>query len=210
MSWNDADVLAGRIPLRAAQLRPQAPMAFPVTEGQFLQISDSEGTQVANFIAFNANDIDEYLSTSQTRSANNSLMLVKGMTLYSNRHNPMLSFIEDTVGRHDMLFPACDEKRYLDDYGVEDHPSCRANFYNVMAPYGVDYDHLPDPVNFFMNVGLKARGQFEIREPLSERSDFVLLRAQMDLICAVSPCPNDQNATNAFNPSDILIRVYSA
>jgi uncharacterized protein YcgI (DUF1989 family) len=59
-----------------------------------------------------------------------------------------------------------------------------------------------------MNVGLKARGEFEIREPLSERGDQVLLKAHMDCLVAVSACPQDQNACNAFNPTDILVRVY--
>ena len=30
----------------------------------------------------------------------------------------------------------------------------------------------------------------------------------MDAVVAVSACPQDKNATNGFNPTDILIRVY--
>lgn len=201
-------ILFGRIPRRAAQIRPTAPLAFPVKEGQLLQITDVQGKQVADMVAFNRHDIKEFLSPSHTRAINNSLMLIQGMTLYSNRRNPMLVLIEDTVGRHDILFPSCDPRRYLDDYGIEGHPNCRDNFYSVLKEYGVEYDYIPDPVNWFMNVGLKARGEFEIREPLSERNDYVLLKAMMDLIVAVSACPQDQNACNAFNPTDILIRVY--
>lgn len=203
-----SDILAGRVPIRAAQVRPQAPLAFEVKEGQFLQITDVEGNQVCDFVAINGDDVDEYLSTSHTRAINNSLMLINGMTIYSNRRNPMLILLEDTVGRHDILFPACDSRRYLDDYGIEGHANCRDNLYSVLKPYGISYDHIPDPINWFMNVGLKARGEFEIREPLSERNDYVLLRATMNLVVAVSACPQDQNACNAFKPSDILVRVY--
>ncbi|HUZ02226.1 MAG TPA: urea carboxylase-associated family protein [Thermomicrobiaceae bacterium] len=206
--YNPNDILAGRIPMRAAQVRPRAPYGFPVREGQFLQITDVEGHQVAEMVAFSQTDVDEYLCTSTTRAENNSLMLVKGMTLYSNRRTPLLVLIEDTVGRHDLLFPACDRERYVLDYGIEDHPNCRDNFFSVLESYGVSYDRMPDPVNWFMNVGLKARGEFEVREPLSERNDYVLLRALTDLIVAVSACPQDQNACNAFNPTDVLVRVY--
>ncbi|HET9015386.1 MAG TPA: urea carboxylase-associated family protein [Thermomicrobiaceae bacterium] len=202
------DILAGRFPMRAAQVRPQAPYSFPLLEGQFLQITDVEGQQVAEMVAYSQTDVDDYLSTSTTRAENNSLMLVKGMTLYSNKRTPMMVLVEDTVGRHDVLFPACDRERYALDYGIPDHPNCRDNFYAVLEEYGISYDRLPDPVNWFMNVGLKARGEFEVREPLSERNDFVLLRALTDLIVAVSACPQDQNACNAFNPTDILVRVY--
>ncbi|MCS7049985.1 MAG: urea carboxylase-associated family protein [Thermomicrobium sp.] len=202
-------VLFGRVPKRAAQVRPTVPIAFPLKEGELLQITDVQGKQVAAMVAFNLHDIRERLSPAHTRAINGSLMLVQTMTLYSNRRNPMLVLLEDTVGRHDLLLPACDQRGYLDDYGISDHPSCKDNFLRVLAEYGIGPDDLPDPVNWFMNVGIVARGRFEIREPLSERNDYVLLRALMDLLVAVSACPQDQNACNAFDPSDILVRVYS-
>lgn len=206
--YNQNEILSGRLNVRAAQVRPRSPYVFPLREGQFLQISDVEGHQVCDMVAFNQHDVDEYLSTTHTRAVNNSLVLIKGMTIYSNRRRPMLTLLDDLVGRHDILMPACDADRYLNDYGLEGHPSCRENFYSLLEPYGINYDHIPDPVNWFMNVGLRARGEFEIREPLSERNDYVIVRAQMDLLVAVSACPQDQNACNAFNPSDILVRVY--
>ena len=59
-----------------------------------------------------------------------------------------------------------------------------------------------------MNVAIRQRGELEIREPISERNDHVLLKAVMDTIIGVSACPQDKNATNAMKPSDILVRVY--
>jgi uncharacterized protein YcgI (DUF1989 family) len=84
-------------------------------------------------------------------------------------------------------------------------------FLRALAAKGVEIapERQPDPINWFMNVGLKARGEFEIREPLSERGDQVLLKAHMDCLVVVSACPQDQNACNAFNPTDILVRVYA-
>jgi uncharacterized protein YcgI (DUF1989 family) len=208
MSLASDDILTGHVPRRVTQVRPLVPTAFQLAEGELLQIIDLQGKQVADFVAFSKHDLGEYLSPSHTRSTNNSLMLIKEMPLYSNRRNQMLFLLEDTVGRHDLLYPACDRRGYLVDYGVEDHPGCRDNFFTVLAPYGVDYDHIPDPVHWFMHVGLKTRAEFEVREPLSEPNDYVLLRAMMDLIVAVSACPQDQNACNVFNPTDILVRVY--
>jgi uncharacterized protein len=203
------EILSGRIPRRSTQVRPGEPTVFTLPEGQFLQINDVSGKQVATLVAFNQYDIKERLSTSHTRAANNSLMLVQGMSLFSNRHNPMLVLLEDTCGRHDILYPACDSRVYLDDYGIDQHDSCRDGLHEALAKFGVDYDDMPDPVNWFMNVGLRARGRFEIREPISERNDHILLRATMDLIVGVIACPQDQNAANAFRPGDIQVRVYA-
>jgi uncharacterized protein YcgI (DUF1989 family) len=208
MSTQTKNILAGRMPRRASQVRPLAPTAFEVKEGQFLQITDLHGKQIVDMVAFNKSDTNEYLSTSHTRGINNSLMLIKGMTIYSNRRNPMFMLLEDAVGRHDMLLPACDRQGYIDNYGIEDHPNCVDNFLKVLEPYGISPDRLPDPIHWFMNVGLVARGAFEMREPLSERNDGVILRVLMDMVVAVSACPNDQNASTAFNPTDTLIRVY--
>ena len=202
--------LTGRMARLASQIRPSKGDAFEVKAEQFLQITDQTGKQVADMIAFNLDDHNEWLSTSRTRAANNALMLQVEHGLYTNRRNRMFTIIDDTVGRHDMLFPSCDARRYLDDYGLPEHASCQDNFLRALAAKGVEIapERLPDPINWFMNVGLKARGEFEIREPLSERGDQVLLKAHMDCLVVVSACPQHQNACNAFNPTDILVRVY--
>jgi uncharacterized protein YcgI (DUF1989 family) len=208
----DADnPLLGRIARKAAQVRPRQGVVFDAKADQFIQITDVAGRQVADFIAFNRDDFEEYLSTSYTRAANNALMLRVGDRLYSNRRNRMFTIIRDDVGRHDTLFPACDARRYLDDYGIAEHASCRDNFMRALQGkgYTVAEDRLPDPINWFMHVAIKARGELEIREPLSNRGDAVLLKTHMDVVFAVSACPQDQNACNAFKPTDVLVRVYA-
>lgn len=204
------EILQGRIARRAAQVRPAVADVFTIQADQYLQISDTEGKQTVELIAYNADDFEEFLSTSHTRAINNSLMLSKGATLYSNRRNPMFVLVEDTVGRHDILLPSCDRRRYADDYGQEDHPGCRESFVAEFAKegYPIPFDRAPDPVNFFMNVGLRARGELEMREPLSEPGDYVLLRALMNMVVGVSACPQEQSPATGFHPTDILVRVY--
>ena len=69
-------------------------------------------------------------------------------------------------------------------------------------------DAVHDPINFFMNIGLVEKGAFEARESLAEKNDFVLLRAEMDLLVAVTACPQDQTPINGGTPSDVLVRIY--
>ncbi len=203
------DILKSRIPKRSTLVRPEFPTAFLLREGDFLQITDVQSKQVATMVAFNQHDPEECLSTSHTRSGNNSLVLINEMVVFSNRHNPMMVLLEDTCGRHDILYPACDAQSYVSDYGIENHANCRDGLHQVLKSRGIDYDDIPDPVNWFMNVGLRQRGRFEVREPLSERGDYVLVRATMDMIVGVAACPQDQNAANAFRPTDIQVRIYS-
>jgi uncharacterized protein YcgI (DUF1989 family) len=106
-----------------------------------------------------------------------------------------------------MLYACCDPVRY-ELLGAPDHPNCRQALTNALVEYGIDFDHIPAPINWFMNVAIMQRGELEIREPLAQKGDYVLLRALKDVVAAVSACPQDLGPTNAFNPTDLYIRVY--
>jgi hypothetical protein len=199
--------LVGRLAIKARQIRPGTAQMIEVKQGQLVQIVDLKGKQVSDFVAFNANDPAEYLSTAVTRGANNNVMLQTGQTLYSNRRNPMFEMVDDTVGRHDTLFPACDPKRY-DALEAPGHANCRTALAEALDGFGVTYDQMPDPINWFMNVAIRQRGELELREPLSEAGDQVQLVALMDLVIAATACPQDLNPVNGGQPTDILVRVY--
>lgn len=85
---------------------------------------------------------------------------------------------------------------------------CLTALARALDSYGIDPDQIPDPVNWFMNVGIKGRGELEVREPLSERNDYVVLAAVMDSVIAVTACSQTDDATNGETPTDILVRVY--
>jgi uncharacterized protein YcgI (DUF1989 family) len=182
--------------------------AFALRNGERLQIVDQTGKQTCALVAFRGDDPAEWLSTAHTREGLDAIMLGVGSLLASNRHTWLLRVEEDTVGRHDLLLPACSEQRYLNPYGLRFHANCQDNLLAALKEHGIAPAFLPDPVNLFMHVGILARGELAIREPLSEAQDSITFRALQDLVVALSACPQDQNATNAFNPTDILVRIY--
>jgi uncharacterized protein len=184
--------------------------AFEVKEGGRFQVVDEAGKQVCTLVAFRQADRGEWTSVSHTREGLGSIVLTLNGTVMSNRRAWMLRLEEDTVGRHDLTLPACDGKRYLFHYGLTDHPNCRDNLTTALHDYDIPNNFLPDPINLFMHVAILRRGELEVREPLSEPGDYVVLRALTDLIVAVSACPQDQDATNGRTPSDLTIRVFDA
>ena len=202
-----SEITTGRLAIKARQVRPGQAYALEVKADQLLQITDVSGKQVADFVALTMADHDEFVSTATTRSANASIMLQQEMKLFSNRRRPMFELVEDSVGRHDLLYAACDPVRY-EELGAPEHANCRTALATALTPYGITYDRVPDPVNWFMNVAIRQRGELEVREPLSERNDRVVLRALVDAVVAVSACPQELTATNGFAPSEILVRVY--
>jgi uncharacterized protein YcgI (DUF1989 family) len=181
---------------------------FEMKKGQLLTITDVEGQQVADFIAFNKNNHEEKLSPPHTRTSLLSLRINVGDKLRSSLRNPMFEVIEDTTGSHDLLIAACDERRYLIDYGVENHRSCVANFEEALKPYRITRNMFPEPFNIFQSTKIEPDGRL-IQQPCPSRAgDYIVLRALMDVIGAVSACPMDLNPIGGSKITDIMVRIY--
>lgn len=181
--------------------------AFEVKKGSKFRITDVEGGQVADFVAFNIADLKEKSSPGHTRISNRSLRLKSGDSIRSNLRNEMLRILEDNAGHHDILIVACDEQRYLVDYGVANHRSCVTNFEKVLGKYGIDRWVLPDPVNFFQNTKIGDEGEIIQLPSTNSKGSFVKMEALMDLVCAVSACPMDLNPIGGSRITDILVLI---
>ena len=181
--------------------------AFPVSRGQFLEIVDVEGQQVADVVAFAQQDRREWLSTTHTRSATLRLSLEVGDELESNWRRPMFKLVHDDVGSHDVITSMCDERRYVLDYGVEGHRSCRTNLAEAYAPWGIADWQIPDPFNIFQNAPIQPDRRFGNETPPGKPGDRIVLEVLMDSIVGISSCPQDLNPCNGFNPTPILARV---
>lgn len=195
--------LVGRTAIKAHHLHAGESAGFEVLADQFVQVIALQGKQAAALTVFSAADHGEKLSTGQTRLKNNSLMLQKGMSLYSNRGDALLELAEDNVGRHDLLFPLPDAS---EDEAGEKPDGSRISMASALAPFEITADDLPDPVNLFMKVGILQRGELEIQESLAEKNDFVLLRAVNDTIIGVTALLN--GSTETTTPGEILVRVF--
>src|SRR5216110_1561444 len=93
-------------------LKPQTGTAFELRVGQQLRVIDLEGEQVADFMAFNRVDKSEWLSSGRSIDYANRIYLTKGDLLYTNRSRPMLTIVEDDVGRHDFLLTPCSPETF--------------------------------------------------------------------------------------------------
>lgn len=166
--------------------------AARVKEGTAIRIINTHGKQVVDTWAFCDGDMDEYLAMDATRAYNRRLSPMVGDTLVTNRRRPILTLAEDTSpGRHDTLMAACDRWRYT-LLGVEGyHENCADNLSDALLELGLQETHTPSPLNVFMNIPWQVDGSLDWGEPLSRPGDYVLLRAEMDCIVAMSACPQD-------------------
>ena len=180
-----------------------------VQRDQRLKVIAPGGTQVGDLFAFVQNDLADTLSPSQTRSILDKFNLLVGRPLYSVARTPLFLLEEDTVGRHDLLAPACDRLRYLEDFGIEGHRNCRDNLNEALNELGCSPPGYPDPINLFQNTPIAdLDGTRETGESLAKPGDHVLLRALEDLVVVVSACPQDQTVLNGGTPKGLVLEVY--
>jgi uncharacterized protein len=180
-----------------------------VAADEILEIENVEGTQICDFWAFNADNVREFLSPAHCRSKLSRTTLTMGDQLVTVLRRPMLEIIADTCGQNDFLAAPCDPMRYYLDFGLQQHRSCRVNLAEVMAPEGIPYEYLPDPINFFQYSPTDADGIVKRGRSPAKPGDKIVLRALMDLIAVGSSCPQDQIESNGFKVSDIVLRVRS-
>ena len=183
--------------------------SLKLPKGQIIKVIDPEGQQIADFVAYHEKNFEERLDPVATRDALQSTDIKESDKLYSNLYRPMLTLLKDTVGRHDLLSPACRPEMYKLLYNKEKPlENCYCNLNKALSLFNVPAPSQHYPFNIFMNTVIEKDNQIEIKKSLSSAGDYVELRAEMDLIIAISACPNEESAGNGYHSSSIKVEVY--
>jgi uncharacterized protein YcgI (DUF1989 family) len=190
-----------------ARIPPRSGTAFRLGAGQALKVIDPQGMQVCDLLAYNAADVREVISSGRTFDYEETIRLTTGNQLWSNRSNPLLEIVEDTVGRHDFLLTPCSEATFRHFYpGEPVHRGCFGNLAEALAPYGVEPDAIPTAFNVFMNVPVDGdSGRLQVLPPISLAGDYVRLRATIDLVVGLTACSAGASNGGSFKPIDFEI-----
>ena len=183
-------------------------VAFEVRKGQRLRVA---GRSIVDFVAFNLHDLNERFDQARTKTNQVKIFISSGDVLYSKRNNPMLTIVDDTFreGRHDLQKGMCSRKRFemvargqskrVFAEGVDINPKkseeipdhgCWENLSAAVKPWNISPDDIPSPFNIFqcMRIDPETGIMYDtmIRPKEEAHVDF---RAEMDLLVAVSACP---------------------
>lgn len=184
-----------------------------INRGQTLRIVDLEGNQAADTFFFNAGDVTERYSAQDTIREQGSIYLTTGTKLKSNLCREMLTITADTCGRHDTLGGACAAESNMVRYSFDKRfmHACRDTFLLQMAlsGYRVTKRDLAHNINFFMNVPVTPDGGLKFADGVSEPGKYVEMRAEMDVLCLISNCPQLNNPCNAYNPTPIRVLIWN-
>ncbi|MES2096202.1 MAG: urea carboxylase-associated family protein [Pseudomonadota bacterium] len=181
--------------------------AFRLPSGATLTVIDPKGEQVADLLAFNADDIGEVISSGRTLDYAETIYLTMGHKLYSNRSRVMLDIVGDTVGRHDFLLTPCSVDTFVHFYPSRPvHRGCFGNLAEALERYGVTPDMIPTAFNCFMNVPVDGTtGKLRVLPPISKAGDSITFRAEMDLIIGLTACSAPDSNGGTFKPIEYRV-----
>jgi urea carboxylase-associated protein 1 len=180
--------------------------------GQVLRIVDLEGNQAVDTLFFNADDPRDRYSAVDTIRAQGSLYLSAGSRLLSTEGTHLLTIVADTCGRHDTIGGACSAESNTVRYGhaTKSMHNCRDSFLLAAARSRIPLGKrdLTANINFFMNVPVTREGGLTFADGISGGGKYVELRAETDVLCLISNCPQLNNPCNAYDPTPISVLVW--
>lgn len=180
---------------------PRSGTAFKLARGETLRVIDPQGGQVSDLLAFMAGDPREVISNGRTFDYEETIRLTAGNRLWSNRSNPMLAIVDDSVGTHDFLLTPCSEATFRHFYRDKPvHRGCFGNLAEALAPYGIIADAIPVAFNIFMNVPVAGDGSIRVIAPTTKAGDSIGLRALDDLIIGLTACSAYDSCGGSFKP----------
>lgn len=185
-----------------------------IARGQVFRILDLEGNQAVDTLFYSAADAEERYSAVDTIQRNGHLYITAGTKLYSTEGNVMLTVVADTCGRHDTLGGACAQESNTVRYALDKRHmhACRDNFMSAIHhhhDYGIEKRDITHNINFFMNVPVTPEGGLMFADGISGSGKYVEMRAEMDVVCLISNCPQLNNPCNAYNPTPVRLLVWN-
>ena len=189
------------------------PWLREIPKGAYLRIVDLEGNQAVDTLFYNAHDYSDRYSAQDTIREQGNIYLTNGTRLMSSAGHVLMTIVADTCGRHDTLGGACAAESNMVRYALEKRymHACRQSFLKAVVEWehGMDKRDITSNINFFMNVPVTPEGQLTFEDGISEPGKYVELRAEVDVLCAISNCPQLNNPCNAYNPTPIRVLIWN-
>lgn len=192
---------------RRVELPANTGASVELEAGQVLHV---RARTIVDLVAFDRHDLTHRFDQARTKANQNKIFVSVGDALVSKNNVDMLRIEVDTfAGHHDLQYGTCSRSRwewalregiasqtYLRDDGAmtaEDFPDhgCLENILAGLAGYDIAAVDVPSPLNLFQHMEIDGRtGAMHHTRVRPSEPGHVALRALMDLVVAVSACPD--------------------
>lgn len=184
---------------------------YRLRAGERIRISTPGGDSAVALIAWNSEDTSERLNHADSIKIQWTAALTKGRLLFSDMGRVLFSIVEDTSGAHDVLAGGLNAAGVRRKYGSHTTlRDTRTNFVLAAGKFGLDPSDIPPFVTFFAPVSVAGDGSLIWRDGARRAGDFVELRAEMDLLVAISNCPHPLDPSPAYVAGAIEVSTLAA
>jgi len=179
--------------------------AGEMKQGQMLRIA---ATTTVDFVCFRLQNLKERFDQARTKVYNGKIFITTGDKLMGRNNQHMMTIVENTnrEGTHDLQKGMCSGYRfqlakkegrlreyYHRDYKEEEVPDhgCYENLARALKPYGIAPEDIPSPFNLNQHMIIDGKtGKMEHTTVRAKPGSYVEFRAEMDLLVALSACPD--------------------
>ena len=183
------------------------PWSGVIAADDVLVLTDLEGQQAVDFLCYDANHPTDQYSATNTVKVQGNIYIGLDTVLYADSGKPLMTVIEDTVGRHDTIYGCCSNPNNWLRYGVETTESCYSNFQKALAEFGLGDEAIVSNINWFMSVPVLEDGSAGVATAELKPMGYVALRAEIDVLVVLSNCPQIHNPCNGYMPTPIKVTV---
>jgi urea carboxylase-associated protein 2 len=176
-----------------------------IARGQTIRIYNSDVGGGVSALFWNARDTSERLNVADTVKVQWTARITSGRILLSDMGRVMVSITDDACGYHDCILGGSTP----DDDAGQDGPdsprgrNSQTNFILAAGKLGMDIRDIGPCMTFFAPVVTDEVGRFVWRDDLVKPGMYVDLRAEMDLIVALSNCPHPLSSVAATQVSPV-------
>ena len=180
--------------------------------GARLRLVDVGGDACAGLVVISAANPAERLNAADTVKVQWNAYLGPGNLLLSDMGRVLMTIVDDTSGRHDALCGAStawsNAARYGDGSVYGPHPSGRDRFLLALAKHGLGKRDLADTLNLFKGVRVDDDGSLRFDGAPTPPGRFVVLRAELDVIVAVTAVPHRLDPRAEYAAGDVRVTAW--
>jgi hypothetical protein len=181
--------------------------SWTVKRGEEVRIVAVEGPQAADVVAWSSDDSRESLSSWLTRHVSGNFGSASVVYSKLPAARPMFTVLTQEPGMLWLSPGRCNRLKY-EALGKPGHANCQDILAATIAPFGMSAFDVPEVLNVFMNPQLHEDGSYEFLASPVAVGGYFAMRAEMDVVMAVSACPDDAGY-NAGRPKPLRIDILS-
>lgn len=184
---------------------------------RILRITDLEGGANVSLMAWNAAEPLDRLNLPDTLKAQYTARLTRGHVLMSDMGRALLSITGDTAGWHDPLGGHGDAADAKAKHGSKSFQeahngwfrNAHDNFLIEAGKYGLSARDFMANVNVFSRLDADENGRLTFHPGNSKAGDQVDLRAEMDVLVALTNCQHPMDPCPGYAPKPVMLTVLS-